>query len=207
MSWFPSAILIFTVVVGDIQFLLEVHGSPQRFLGVEDFNEMDGRPFPNPDDTDMLPQRGQECNRACPRDYNPVCGTDGQDYANICLLNEERCVNNKPELFARFSGTCDSPPDPPLPEDIDNFCLNPSCMTDPDPVCGSDGVTYRNTCYFAMAYCKDRNLEFVSNGECDRIVNPIAGGGRPPRGRRPSSRTPTWRTRSATQPRTWGRGK
>ncbi|XP_009081722.1 PREDICTED: trypsin inhibitor ClTI-1-like, partial [Acanthisitta chloris] len=31
----------------------------------------------------------------CPRDYHPVCGTDGQVYANECVLCLSNSENNK----------------------------------------------------------------------------------------------------------------
>ncbi|XP_072487132.1 serine protease inhibitor Kazal-type 9-like [Notamacropus eugenii] len=41
------------------------------------------------------------------------------------------------------------------------------CMQIYDPICGSDGITYSNTCFFCSAVRKsNKKIRFVRYGEC-----------------------------------------
>ncbi|CAB3230609.1 unnamed protein product [Arctia plantaginis] len=75
----------------------------------------------------------------CTRNYNPVCGSDGVEYNNECLLD---CAANDSGTDIKVAklGPCqESLPKVALPE----ACICPNMYA---PVCGSDGKTYSNEC-------------------------------------------------------------
>lgn len=49
-------------------------------------------------------------------------------------------------------------------DDDDDFC---DCVPMDNPVCGSDGVTYKSKCKFMCAADKDSSLRILHLGSCD----------------------------------------
>ncbi|KAJ8048006.1 Four-domain proteases inhibitor [Holothuria leucospilota] len=130
--------------------------------------------------TEAFYQEPMDCLKPCPLIYDPVCGSDGETYGNSCIFEGEQCKN--PGLKS-LPGEC--------PQDIGgkfNSSSNlrepththPRCLTvyqDPmdclkpcpliyDPVCGSDGETYGNSCIFEVEQCKNPGLKSLLPGEC-----------------------------------------
>ncbi|KAJ8036311.1 Serine protease inhibitor dipetalogastin [Holothuria leucospilota] len=89
----------------------------------------------------------------CTTEYDPVCGSDGQTYSNMCQFENAVCEN--PELVLANHGECE-------PE-----CGSDFCTTEYDPVCGSDGQTYSNMCQFQNAVCENPELVLANHGECE----------------------------------------
>lgn len=95
-------------------------------------------------------QRNGSC--LCGYYYQPVCGTNGVSYSNLCFLN------------------CDSRKNPCIQKVSDGKCRNSCvCTREWNPVCGSDGKTYPTECALNCARSKNRPcLTVAHKGECCR---------------------------------------
>ncbi|XP_074141262.1 double-headed protease inhibitor, submandibular gland-like [Sminthopsis crassicaudata] len=93
---------------------------------------------------------------SCPRILAPVCGTDGNNYNNECML----CASNlekSQNIRKLHDGKCIQCPSKE----------KPICPLDYRPHCASDGIIYPNECSFCNAVVKSRNRLTLRNyGVC-----------------------------------------
>ena len=88
------------------------------------------------------PNRIQNRNCVCTKEYEPVCGKNGETYGNACMANCE-------QVEIAYRGKCKDP--------------SPNCICTMEyaPVCGVNGRTYGNAC---AANCE--KVEIAYKGEC-----------------------------------------
>jgi hypothetical protein len=125
----------------------------------------------------MAPVSSLECQMDCGKQYadrryyTPVCGSDGNTYANQCVLERISCLRGL-NLEIVHEGECTVSRIARRSADCPQFCHRMFA-----PVCGSDGETYPNSCVLQQTACSapELNLFEVADGECSAVELKFAG--------------------------------
>ncbi|XP_052540408.1 ovoinhibitor-like [Tympanuchus pallidicinctus] len=104
-------------------------------------------------------------NLACPRIYQPVCGTDNITYPNECSLcrrilwsrtidkkHDGRCVKVDCTGYMRATGG-----------------LGTACSQQYNPLYATNGVTYSNKCTFCSAVANGEDIDLLTAGKHPEI--------------------------------------
>jgi hypothetical protein len=105
-----------------------------------------------------------ECNDACPAIFKPVCGSNGETYSSDCLLEVAQCVSGG-AVTKVSDGECPGSTDTSEAGSGGPICSE-VCIEILKPVCGSDRVTYPNSCFLGITTCKDPSITQASEGAC-----------------------------------------
>jgi len=136
----------------------------------------------------------QDCPKFCTGEYRPVCGSDGKTYENHCNLKVSACATGNSNLTVAYEGkcrdvcknqtclnggTCQVEADKATCSCLANYwgercekdpCTFPQqdriCTAEHDPICGTDGKTYSNECWFRFGQCDYPSLEIKHRGQC-----------------------------------------
>ncbi|CAB3980260.1 agrin-like [Paramuricea clavata] len=126
----------------------------------------------------------------CSKQHSLVCGTDKVTYRNNCTLKAIACRLKK-NIRVHSTGYCKFPcahvkcrnfAKCQVSSDGIGKCKCPSyeqCLSIPRPICGKDGVTYYNQCFWKVKSCKEKTkIPIARHGRCAAISG--IGTSRPP---------------------------
>ncbi|XP_071426162.1 ovoinhibitor-like [Pithys albifrons albifrons] len=115
---------------------------------------------------------------SCPRDLNPVCGTDGNTYDNECGICAHN-VEQRTHVGKKYSGRCSQE----VPEtDCSQYPARKvkggkalvRCPRILRPVCGTDGFTYDNECSICAHNVQyETHVKKSHEGRCKEESTPV----------------------------------
>jgi len=126
-----------------------------------------------------FPSTQDNCVIACPDNYAPVCGYDGQSehkiFANGCEMKGENC-----KILARHGKTFTEVPLEMCEKEMNKILISTTeddcpriCTFEYNPVCGFNGVEYQtfgNKCGIDALNCEsDKKWFQVRTGECPKL--------------------------------------
>ena len=72
----------------------------------------------------LVPMSAKQCNLKCKKIYQPVCGSNGQKYDNLCQMKQAACIQK--EVVVRVSwDKCSDEAEPPKVVNIKEIMIMP----------------------------------------------------------------------------------
>ncbi|CEF59452.1 Agrin [Strongyloides ratti] len=95
----------------------------------------------------------------CGNETSYICDSEGQIHQNECLFQKARCIAAQNNIVLR-----------PLPDEMcrNEECISKECDDEIDYICGSDFKTYKNLCELEKGKCRNKKLEALFHGECEK---------------------------------------
>ena len=108
------------------------------------------------------------CENTCNCDDNQcsyICGSNNVTYCNECQMKCQACKTNS-EIFILYPRPCVALPINP---DCDEIC---NCdLMETNVVCGTDGISYPNTCTLECNACKENSGVIIDHpGDCEKTT-------------------------------------
>ncbi|KAK4296182.1 hypothetical protein Pmani_031295 [Petrolisthes manimaculis] len=93
-----------------------------------------------------------DCDFGCSGVWDPVCGTDGITYSNLCSLQHADCKSDDDIILTQQEGECQPPIQEALPWCLPEVMMKECSLATYSPVCElTTSTTYTSTCHLCQA--------------------------------------------------------